>query len=52
MTALMIVVHALPVVFKKVNEHCYHENVCLFAHLTVRLMLMIWMNMQMKVCYH
>ena len=50
MTALMIVMLALMVVqdpiaclfmFKNVKEHAYHENVCLFAHLPVRLMLMI-----------
>ena len=38
--------------FKNVNEHGYHyENVCLFAHLTVRLVLMIWMFTQLKVCF-
>ena len=59
MTALMIVMCALWLsrdaiaclfMFKNVNEHAYHENVCLFAYLTVRLVLMIWMIMQMKVC--
>ena len=34
--------------FKNVNEHDSHENVCLFAHLTIWLVLMIT---QMNVCF-